>query len=172
MARLDPPTAVDDTTRDLLALASAPDGTPLPTIAVLAHSPRLVGPFLGWAAALALEGALPARAHEIVALRAAFRCGSDFEWTEHTAYARQAGLTDDEIARVAGDAAAWEGPDAILLEAVDSLVADHRISDALWVSLRAAYGPAELVELCYVTGQYTMLSMVANGLGLNTPTPG
>ena len=73
----------------LLALASDPDGTPLLTVAALAHHPPLLAPFLGWAAALALDGALSKRDHELLALRTAFRCASQFEWDEHARYARE-----------------------------------------------------------------------------------
>jgi hypothetical protein len=47
--RLSPPPLedLDQATAELLELASGPDGTPLLTIAVLAHHPPLVGPFLG-----------------------------------------------------------------------------------------------------------------------------
>src|SRR5690348_5346918 len=84
----------------LLALASDPDGTPLLTVAALANHPPLLGPFLGWAAALALEGALAKHDHELLALRTAHRCASEFEWDEHARYAADAGLSADEIARV------------------------------------------------------------------------
>ena len=163
MNRLEPPDratlapAVDD----LLTLASDPSGTPLGTVAVLAHRPQLLGPFLGWAAALALEGSLAARDHEALALRAAFRCGSAFEWDEHVLYARRAGMTDEEIAALRDPA-----NQDLLVRAADALVVDKAVDDELWASLAASYDAAQLVEILYVVGQYTMLSMVANGLGL------
>jgi alkylhydroperoxidase family enzyme len=153
---------------DLLALASSTDGEPLGTIAVLAHRPQLVGPFLGWAAALALEGALDHRHHELLALRAAYRCHSAFEWGEHVGYGRQAGLTDDDIGRIAAgaDAPGWDDAERALLRAVDELVDGCDISDKTWAALRDEFEPAALVEIPVVVGQYTMLSMVANGLGV------
>ena len=167
MTRLAPPSRDDlaPETAALLDLASSPDGEPLGTIAVLAHRPQLVGPFLGWAAALALEGTLPKREHELLALRASFRCGSAFEWGEHVGYGRQAGLSDDDIARVA-TGEGWEGSDAALIRAVDELVGGCAISDETWSALAGAFDAAALVEIVYVVGQYTMLSMVANGLGV------
>ena len=71
---------------------------PLAVLTVLAHEPRLLGPFLGWASALALEGALPRRDHELLALRAVWNCRSEFEWGHHAAYARAVGIDDEEIA--------------------------------------------------------------------------
>src|SRR4029079_18774384 len=79
---------------------------PLAVLTVLAHAPALLGPFLDWASALALEGRLPRRDHELLALRAAWHCRSPVEWGHHVVYARAAGLSDPEIAEVVA------GPDA------------------------------------------------------------
>jgi 4-carboxymuconolactone decarboxylase len=165
--RLSPPPLdeLDQATAELLDLASGPDGTPLLTIGVLAHHPPLVAPFVGWAAALALLGALATRDHELLALRTAWLCGSDFEWDEHVGYARAAGLSFDEIERVrAGPDAGWDGRERSLLQAADELHRHQAITDATWSTLAAHHDRAALVEVLYVVGQYTMLSMVANAI--------
>jgi 4-carboxymuconolactone decarboxylase len=165
--RLSPPPLdeLDQATAELLALASGPDGAPRLTIGVLAHHPPLVGPFLEWAAALALQGALATRDHELLALRTAWLCGSDFEWDEHVGYARAAGLSFDEIERVrAGPDAGWDGRERSLLQAADELHRHQAITDATWSTLAAHHERAALVEVLYVVGQYTMLSMVANAI--------
>jgi 4-carboxymuconolactone decarboxylase len=152
-----------------LPIPSRDDIPAIPTVAVLAHTPALAAPFLGWAAALALNGLLSRRDHELVALRAIYHCNSEFERVEHTRFARDAGLTDDEIARTeAGpDAPGWADHEAALLRAVDELHATCTITDATWAALRGHYEDGQLVEIPYVAGQYTMLSMVANGLGID-----
>jgi alkylhydroperoxidase family enzyme len=165
--RLPPPPVdqLDHATAELLHLASGPDGEPLLTVAVLAHHPPLVGPFLGWAAALALQGALPTRHHELLALRTAWLCGSAFEWDEHVRYAQTAGVSSDEIERVrAGPDAGWDEREGSLLRAADELHGHQAITDATWSILVAHHTRAALVEALYVVGQYTMLSMVANAI--------
>jgi alkylhydroperoxidase family enzyme len=141
---------------------------PLNILTVIAHQPRLLDPFLGWASALVLEGVLPRRDHELLALRAAANCGSPFEWGHHAVYARAAGLTDDEVNRVAAgpDADGWEPGDADLLRAADELQRGWTISDPTWRRLTERYDEGALVELCFVVGQYTMLSMLANAAGV------
>src|SRR6202042_1068126 len=62
-------------------------GNPLPTLTLIAHQEALLEPFLVWARALGLGATLSRRTAEIVALRAAFNCGSVFEWREHRLYA-------------------------------------------------------------------------------------
>jgi alkylhydroperoxidase family enzyme len=139
-------------------------GRPLSILLTIAHQPRLLGPFLGFASALALQGALSRRDSELLALRAAWNCESSFEWGHHVIYARAAGLGEDEIARIAtgpGDPA-WSAHDRALLAAADELHARQRISDETWAVLREDFDEAQLVELPFVVGNYTMLSMLAN----------
>ena len=153
---------------ELLPLIAPPGGEPARTMAVLARQPDLLSPFLGWAAALAINGVLPHRDHELLALRAAWNCGSEFEWVEHAGYARRAGLTDDEIALVARPitAGAWTRAERALLAAADELHRDHDVGDATWSVLTEHYDAPALVEILFVVGQYTMLSMVANAAGI------
>ena len=157
---------------ELLDLATPPGGEPPATVAVLAHHPDLLPPFLSWAAALALNGALSRRDHELLALRTSWQCHSQFEWDEHAEYARAAGLSDDEIDRVAEgpDASGWEPHDAALLRAADELCQLRTITEATWTTLGTRLGPPQLVEIPYVVGQYAMLSMVANAVGID-PQP-
>jgi alkylhydroperoxidase family enzyme len=134
----------------------------------LAHLPKLLGPFLGFASALALQGLLSRRDHELVALRAIWHCRSDFEWGHHVAFAFAAGLSHDEIARIPAGPAhpTWSDADRALLEATDELSRTHTLCDATWAKLRSRLSDAELVELPLIVGNYTMLSMVANATGV------
>ena len=137
---------------------------PLDILLVLAHDPKVLGPFLAWAATLVFDGALSRRDHELLALRTAANCASDFEWAHHAVYARAAGLDEDEIARVAAgpNAVGWDPADAALLRAADELHVSKTIADATWERLAERLTPAALVEVPWVVGQYKMLSMVAN----------
>jgi 4-carboxymuconolactone decarboxylase len=157
---------------ELLPLIAPPGREPARTMAVLARQPDLLGPFLGWAAAFALNGVLSKRHHELLALRAAWNCRSAFEWVEHVEYARATDLTDDEIAAVARPdpgADAWSPVERALLGAADELHAHSDITDATWSVLAESLEPPALVELLFVVGQYTMLSLVANGAGIGPP---
>lgn len=152
----------------LVALTAPPGREPARTMAMLARQPDLFAPFLGWAAALALNGVLPHRDHELLALRTAWRCGSEFEWVEHVELARGAGITDDEIAGLgrAVDDAGWAPHEAALARAADELCRAHTVTDDTWDVLAARYDAPALVEIPLVVGQYAMLSMMANALGI------
>jgi alkylhydroperoxidase family enzyme len=144
-----------------------PGARPLPILTVVAHHEALLGPFLELATALAQRGVLPRRESELLALRAAWRSQSHFEWGHHVLYARAAGLRDDEIARAAdaGDAK-LSAREELLLRAADQLHATQRVDDPTWRALRTEFSDAQLVEIPFLVGQYTMLSMVAEALAV------
>ena len=50
--------------------------------------------------ALVLSGVLDARLRELAIMRVGWRIGAPYEWANHYAIARRAGLTDDEIVAV------------------------------------------------------------------------
>jgi alkylhydroperoxidase family enzyme len=152
----------------LVAAIARPGRQPAKTMAVLARQPDLLAPFLGWAAALALNGVLSPRDHELLALRVASNCKSEFEWVEHVEYARDAGLSDPEIESVpnAIESGPWTDSERALLQAADELHETDNVSDGTWAALAGRYDPPALVEILFVIGQYTMLSMVANASGL------
>lgn len=136
---------------------------------VIATHPTFLAPYMTWAKAVALSGVLERRDNALLALRTGFRCDSEFEWGVHseTAVVR-AGLTPDEVTSVAvgPDAPGWSPRDAALLRAADELHDDHTISDDTWQTLREFFAPDALLEVAFVCGHYTMLSMVANTVGV------
>ena len=135
-------------------------------VRAIAHHEDLLGPFLGFATALATRGALPRRASELLALRAAWNCRSEFEWGHHALYASAAGLREAEIEAIAvgPGAPGWSDADRALLTAADELHAQKAITEATWAALAARWSAAQLVEIPFVVGQYTMLSMVAGAI--------
>ena len=142
---------------------------------VIARHPTFLPPYMTWAKAIALHGVLDRRANALLALRTGYLCGSEFEWGVHAQTAqRVAGLSIDDVARVAVGPGAdgWMPGDRALLRAADDLHRDHTISDATWSALRDEYGDDDgaLLEVAFVCGHYTMLSMVANTVGV-APEP-
>ena len=162
--------AISPTIRSVAAMLGDEEVTrperkkPLNILLTLAHNDQLIGPFLQWAGALAVHGALDRRDAELLALRAAWNCRSDFEWGHHVEYAEHFGLSRDEIDRVphGPDAPGWMPHQAALLRAADQLHEHAMISDETYAELTTTFDPAQLIELVMTVGQYTMLSMVAN----------
>jgi alkylhydroperoxidase family enzyme len=114
-----------------------------------------------------LNGKLPARDRELLVLRTAWNCQAEYEWAQHVAVGLAAGLTQEEIDRVpAGPGAEWSEFDAYLLRAADELHGDWCISDDTWTVLAARYDTQQLIELPMLVGQYHMVAMTLNTLGV------
>jgi 4-carboxymuconolactone decarboxylase len=133
-------------------------------IRTLAHNPRVMKRFFMLSAGLLGRGVLPARQREIVILRMGWRCGSVYEYSEHTAIALNCGLTNGEIRRLTLplDAAGFNEDDAALIAMVDELYEGNAVSDETWKHLRARWHDAELVELLELAGRYWQVSCVLN----------
>ena len=158
----------DPRTEELLAGLRRPDGSELNIFATLAHHPKLLKRWSAFGGVLLYGGTLPARDRELLILRTAWHCDAHYEWGQHVAIAIAAGVTEDEVARVAAGPHApdWSNDDAVLLHAADELHADSRISDGTWAALAQRFDERQLIELCMVVGQYHLVAFTLNSLGV------
>ena len=112
-------------------------------------------------------GILPEREREILILRAGFRCGSAYEFGQHTVIGKRAGLSDDEIRRLAREGTAgWPEPDAELIVAVDELLEKKCLGEKSWQTLCDRFTTEQVMDLVFTVGQYTMLAMALNSFGV------
>ena len=111
---------------------------------------------------------LTPRERELLILRTGWLCPSEYEWGQHVIFAKAAGLTDAEIARIkeGPDATGWAPFDATLLRAADELHADAMISDKTWAALSERYNTQQLMDVVFAVGQYTPVSMSLNTFGV------
>jgi alkylhydroperoxidase family enzyme len=112
-------------------------------------------------------GLLPRADSELVILRVAHNCGSEYEWRHHERLGALAGLTAEQIAaaREGAGAAAFSPRQALLLQAADELHSAQRtVSGELWQQLAGELSERELIELCMLVGHYEMLAMTLNAL--------
>ncbi len=164
-----PPSERDERTEELLrSLRRSPDGPDLNIFATLARHPRLLRRWSAFGGTLLYRGALSARERELLVLRTAWNCRAEYEWGQHVAIAREAGLTAEEVERVAvgPGAPGWADGDALLLRAADELHEDARIGDRTWAALAATHDEAQLIEVCMVVGQYHLVAFTLNSLGV------
>ena len=165
-------------------LPAAPRIAPLPAtdgqrqlniFRTLARNKPLFKGFLGLGGHLLGGGVVPAREREIVILRTGFRCGSEYEFGQHTRIGRDDGLRDDEIARLAevGDLQ-WSDDDSVLVDMVDELCEYDVVSERTWQRLSARWTDEQLLELIVLAGYYRLVSGLLNsaGVALEPDTPG
>jgi 4-carboxymuconolactone decarboxylase len=109
------------------------------------------------------RGRLARPEKEQVILRTAWRLGAVYEYGHHHLRARQCGLTDAVIAAATTeDAADQTTRIGAFLAAADELLATHTLSDDAFTRVLTYASQDELVELCVLVGQYSMISMLLN----------
>jgi alkylhydroperoxidase family enzyme len=154
--------------RALLAPQVRDDGSVLDLYATMVHHPQLFGPRLAFGTYLRSESGLPPQTRELLILRTAWNIRAEYEWAHHVEIARQAGLTDEEIDRVAEgpDAPGWSAEQAAVLRAADELRREAFVTDATWEALVERYDPQRLVEIVFTVGGYTMTGLAINSFGV------
>jgi hypothetical protein len=82
--------------------------------------------------------------------------------------ARDAGIDDDEIARVVEgpDEPGWAPLDAAMVRAVDELLADAMIADDTWKVLAGELDEQQLMDLVFTVGAYDLLAMALRSFGV------
>jgi alkylhydroperoxidase family enzyme len=132
----------------------------------LGRHPRLFRAWMRFAGRLMPRGRLPRTETELVILRVAHNCGSEYERRAHMRIGRRIGLSDEQIARVADGPGApgWSPREAALLRAADDFHTEREVTDASWAELSRHYDERDLIEICMLIGHYEMLAMVLGSL--------
>jgi len=137
-------------------------------LGTLAHHPELARAFFTLNGHLLRATTLTERQRELLILRVAAVRGFAYEWAQHLPMARDAGLTDAEIAWVAWgpDAPVWSAGEAALLRSVDELIADGVIGEATWATLAAEFDTRQILDAIFTVGAYETLGWMINSLGV------
>lgn len=135
---------------------------------MLANHPELATAFYKFNAHILFNTSLSLRDRELLVLRVAAVRESDYEWKQHVIQGIDAGLTKEEVDRIAEgpDAAGWSTLDRAMVRAVDELIADARISDATWATLATALDVHQLMDLVFTVGNYEILAMAFRSFGV------
>jgi 4-carboxymuconolactone decarboxylase len=162
---LDPP---DWTPSVRTMLDPSGNGRPVANVyRTYAQHPALYAPRQRLSEYIRTGSALTPRVREMLILRIGYLCQSAYEWAAHARAGRAAGLSGEEIRRIAaGPAAGWSADDAALLQAVDDLFANDRVAPATWARLATRFDRRQLLDVLIATGGYRMVSMSLNTFGV------
>ncbi len=155
--------------REQLGLTSGVGkGRPLNIFTTLVRHPKLLKRWLVFGNHVLFKSTIAHRERELVILRTGWLCRAEYEWGQHAIIGRDAGLSDEEVRGTTEplDARAWSTLDAALLRAADELHDDSMISDETWAELSKTYDTAQLMDLVFAIGQYTLVSMALNTLAV------
>lgn len=150
------------------AKAAFKDGRVINIFTTLSRSPKLYQSWMGFGMYILQGSGLPARDREILILRIGWLCQSEYEFGQHTLVGKQAGLNDEEILRITKgpEASGWSASDKALLRATDELHREAFITEGTWKALAAHYNENQLLDVIFTVGQYNLVSMALNSLGI------
>lgn len=155
--------------RALIAIARrASRGRSYQFMRVVSIDRRLFRPFLSFNARMMPLGKLERLDTEALILRTAWLCRSRYEWTQHEALGRKAGLTAEQVEAIAADPGSERLPERtrLLLRIVPELLDEHAISEPTFEALAARFRPAEILEATMLVGNYAMLAGALNSFGV------
>ncbi|WP_231373548.1 carboxymuconolactone decarboxylase family protein [Nocardia sp. 348MFTsu5.1] len=137
-------------------------------LGTMAHHPALARAFFTLNGHILRATTLTERQRELLVMRVAVVRKSPYEWAQHLFVARDAGLTDEEIGRIAygPDAPFWSELEAAVLRAVDELILDGAVSSSTWHTLEAELDHRQLLDLIFTVGTYNLLAWLFNSLEL------
>jgi alkylhydroperoxidase family enzyme len=144
----------------------------LNALGTLAQHPEMTRAFHTFDGHVLFGSTISIRERELIVLRVAHLRNSDYEWKQHLVQGADAGITPDEIERVAQgpDAIGWSPHESALLRAVDELLADACITDDTWSVLADELDPQQLMDVVFTVGCYDLIAMAFNSFGVQPDT--
>jgi len=150
------------------------EGPMLNIFRTLAHHPDLMKRWLVFGNHVLAKNSLSPRDREIAILRVGVICRAGYEFAQHVRIGLDCGITETEIEAIkeGPGAAGWSDMERAVLQATDELVEDAFVSDATWKALSAHYDTQQLIDLVFTVGQYNLVSMALNTLGVQLEEDG
>ena len=146
----------------------AGDGLADNQLHTLLNVPAIVEGLMPFTVYLTEESTLSPRHRSLLILRVAWLCGNQPIWATNAVRARDGGMTDDEIRRIAEgpDAAGWDPVERTLLRLPDQLYLNSSVTDATWSALAARYIEHNLIDAVETANHFIVLSMIYNAFGV------
>jgi alkylhydroperoxidase family enzyme len=156
--------------RDPVKEPGTPTGTPGDWWTVFALSPDVLKHAIrGFVLYQSPRRALPRDLRELGQLRAGWRSGSQFVFSQHAKAARAAGLTPEQVDAVPH----WQVSELFspveraVLAYADALAGDAgRVPDGVFAALREHLDEVQVLELTYITSLYVQHAIMARALRL------
>jgi alkylhydroperoxidase family enzyme len=159
-----PPLAPEDFTAEQRTLVG--DWSTLNFSRVIVQHPDLYRVFLPFLDKLIRGSQLSPRDREILIIRCLALCNESYEAQHHQAIARNAGMTDADIAAAASGGAGLSSQEAVLAKATEELVRNHCVSDETWKNLAHHYSPMQMMEIVFLVGCYALMAMATKSFGI------
>ena len=149
-------------------IIDAMNGAPIHIHCLLANHPELLKAWWGYRMYSVTGGDLEQRDCELVILRVAVHVEVWYEWAAHVDRGLAAGLTMDDIYRVAAgpSSADWNERDSLLLQAVDQLLARRGIDAVTQKSLGDYFSEKQMMDIVSLQGLYVTIACLIGTWGI------
>ncbi len=139
--------------------------------AALLNNPQASSNFAHLGGYVRFETPLPPRVKAVAVLTAAREACGHYVWTVNQPAARNAGLTDSEIAAIHEyrSPAGLSGDDAAVSQFVIELLRQHRVADSTFEAVRGIIGDAGIVDMLVVVAYYHGLAHSLQALQVELP---
>jgi 4-carboxymuconolactone decarboxylase len=118
---------------------------------------------------LKFEGKVPRPIYQFIVLTIARATGAGFEWQDHIAHARAAGLPDDVIDAIGGFHTALPMPYALVQAILNLTTAWQPLPSDLQAQAAEHWGREGLIEIVVLSGFYQMFAAINQGFGIAEP---
>ena len=145
----------------------APDGNPGNVLRTLIRVPALADRVFPLLLHVANDSTLSSRHRAILILRSAWLAQNANLWATHASRAGEAGLTADEVLRVAqGPAEGWSEFEAVVVGLADELFRNSSVTDGTWDLLSEQYDLYNMVDAVITVNEVTSQAILFNSLGI------
>lgn len=156
--------------RDPVVEPGTATGTPGNWWTVFAQTPQLLDHMVaGFALFNSPDRVLDPGLRELALTRTGFSAGSQFVFSQHCKAARNAGVSDEQVAAIPAWTT-WDGwtaaERAVLAYADEVTLGRGRVADATWEALRAHLDEVACIELTYAVASYGLHATMCRALRL------
>ncbi len=139
--------------------------------AALLNNPQASSNFAHLGGYVRFETPLPPRVKAVAVLTAAREACGHYVWTVNQPAARNAGLTDSEIAAIHEyrSPAGLSGDDAAVSQFVIELLRQHRVANSTFEAVRGIIGDSGIVDMLVVVAYYHGLAHSLQALQVELP---
>ena len=129
---------------------------------IMAHHPDLMKAWSPFRNHVVADSSLSPRQRELLILRTAFNCQTEYEWKHHVARGLKAGLDATEIERVKQGslAAGWNADEAALLSAADDCHHDYCMTDKTLEQVSRHFSVQQQLDIAVTVGMYMTLALI------------
>ena len=142
-------------------------GTPPNLYRTLANHPAIVAAWTEFANTLRHGSRTPRALRELVILRGAQLCRSDYEWAQHLRMARKAGVREAQIAALAEwkTSPEFDEKERAALAIGDAVTQGH-VADEVYREAMLHFDHHDYVELAVTAAFYAMVARTLDALGV------